>query len=106
MAADLKKLTVAELDALIAQARIVREETRERRRAELKTELEQRLNAEGFSALEVLGAKVKPKPQQLPAKYADPANGSLTWSGKGRMPGWLQSKIDAGASLEAFVIKQ
>lgn len=106
MATDLKKLTVAELDALIEHAQSVREETRERRRAELKSELEQRLKDEGFSAIEVLGAKVKPKPQPLPAKYADPNDASLTWSGKGRMPGWLQAKIDDGAPLEAFAIQE
>ena len=105
MAADLKSMTVGELDALIARAQSVREETRERRRAELKTELEQRLREEGFSAIEVLGAKVKPKPQPLPVKYADPVDPSLTWSGKGRMPGWLQAKLDAGAAIASFLIK-
>ncbi len=103
--ADLKNMTVAELDALIERARIAREETRERRRIELKSELEQRLKDEGFLAIEVLGARVKPKPQALPAKYVDPDDASLTWSGKGRMPGWLQVKLDAGAELVQFLVK-
>jgi DNA-binding protein H-NS len=103
--ADLNNMTVAELDALIERARSVREETRERRRIELKCELEQRLKGEGFSAIEVLGAKIKAKPQALPAKYADRADAAQTWSGKGRMPGWLQAKLDAGARLEDFIIK-
>lgn len=107
MATDLKRMTVAELDALIEKAQSVRGETRERRRMELKVELEQRLKDEGFSAIEVLGAKLKPKPQPLPlpAKYFDPADPSHTWSGKGRVPGWLQTKLDAGASLDNFLIK-
>lgn len=78
---------------------------RERRRIELKSELEQRLKDEGFSSVEVLGAKIKPKPQPLPAKYADPDDAALTWSGKGRMPGWLQAKLNAGARIEDFIIK-
>ena len=105
MPTDLQKMTVAELDTLIEHAHTVREATRERRRQDLKGEIEKKLKDEGFSALEVLGAKMKPKPEPLPAKYADPGDASLTWSGKGRMPGWLQAKIDAGAVLESFLIK-
>lgn len=103
---DLKRMTVSELDALIAKAQSVREETREKRRLEIKSEFEKRLKEEGFSAIEVLGAKLKPKPQQLPAKYADPADPSHTWSGKGRVPGWLQTKVDAGAPLARFLINK
>jgi DNA-binding protein H-NS len=105
MPTDLQKMTVAELDALIERAHEVRETTRERRRLDLKTEIETKLKGEGFTPLEVLGAKIRPKPEPLPAKYADPADASQTWSGKGRMPGWLQTRIDAGATLESFLIK-
>ena len=105
MSTDLKNLSVAELDALIERAKTVREETRTQRRLELRSELEQRLKDEGFSAVEVLGTRLKPKPQPLPPKYADPDDPLQTWSGKGRMPGWLQAKIDAGASLDGFTIK-
>ncbi len=101
---DLKRMSVAELDALISKAQCVRQETREKRRLELKGEFEARLKEEGFSAIEVLGAKVKPKPQMLPAKYADADDPSHTWSGKGRVPGWLQAKLADGAPLEAFLI--
>lgn len=103
---DLKRMTVSELDALIAKAQSVREETREKRRLEIKSEFEKRLKEEGFSAIEVLGAKLKPKPQPLPAKYADPADPSHTWSGKGRVPGWLQAQLDDGASLTKFLINK
>ena len=98
-------LTVQELDALIAKAHLVRQETRERRRGELKGEIEGKLKAEGFTALEVLGAKLREKSAPLPAKYADPSDPSQTWSGKGRMPGWLQAKIDSGTTLQAFLIR-
>ena len=105
MPRDLETMSVAELDALIERARVARQETRDRRRFELKDEIEGKLKSEGFTAIEVLGARVKPKPQPLPAKYADSDDASLTWSGKGRMPGWLQTKLDAGAKLEQFLVK-
>jgi DNA-binding protein H-NS len=105
MPKTLEGLTVHELDALIVKAHLVRQQARERRRGELKVEIEGKLKAEGFTALEVLGAKVRPKAEPLPPKYADPSDPTLTWSGKGRMPGWLQVKIDGGAPLRSFLIK-
>ena len=105
MSKDLERMSVPELDALIVRAQLVREETRDRRRTELKSEIEGKLKSEGFTAIEVLGAKVKPKSQTLPPKYIDADDASLTWSGKGRMPGWLQAKVDAGVALDGFLIK-
>ena len=104
MSKDLSGLSVAELDALIAKAQSVRADTRERRRLELKAEIESRLKTEGFTAYEVLGAKVKGKPQAMPPRYADRHDKSLTWSGKGRTPAWLQARLDAGERLDAFLI--
>jgi DNA-binding protein H-NS len=49
---------------------------------------------------------LKPKPQPLPVKYADPADPSHTWSGKGRVPGWLQANLDAGAALNKFLVNK
>jgi DNA-binding protein H-NS len=100
MSGTLDAMSVAELDALIGQATKAREETRERRRRELKSEIEARLKHEGFQVAEVLGSKQKPG--SLPAKYTDDTGRS--WSGKGRMPGWLQERIDKGEPLERFLI--
>lgn len=102
MREKLDGLSVAELEALIATANEVRDETRERRRKELRAEIEARLKCEGFTAHEVLGAKLKPKPETLPPKYVDETG--RTWSGKGRVPGWLQERLDGGEPLERFAI--
>ena len=59
MPTDLQKMTVAELDALIERAHEVRETTRERRRLDLKTEIETKLKGEGFTPF--------PKDQRSPA---------------------------------------
>jgi hypothetical protein len=50
-----------------------------------------------------------PRPHQEPVeqalavnpKYRDPATGE-TWSGRGRMAGWLKRKQDAGEDVEAY----
>lgn len=37
-------------------------------------------------------------------KYRDPTKPENTWAGRGKQPGWLKEKIDAGASLEDFLV--
>jgi DNA-binding protein H-NS len=37
------------------------------------------------------------------AKYRDPKT-KETWSGRGRMAGWLKSKQDAGEAIEKYLI--
>lgn len=106
MPVKLDGLSVAELDQLIATAKTVREDTRERRRRELRTEIETKLKDEGFTPHEVLGAKLKPAPDVLPPKYADPADPTRTWSGKGRMPSWLQDLTANGRTLDSFLLSK
>jgi DNA-binding protein H-NS len=43
------------------------------------------------------GAKVAPK-------YRHPSNPSLTWTGRGRTPKWVEEQISAGRSLTSLEI--
>ncbi|KIN60172.1 DNA-binding protein, H-NS family protein [Sulfitobacter noctilucae] len=45
----------------------------------------------------------KPKVKSV-AKYANPADSSQTWTGKGRQPNWFKEQIAAGASPESLEI--
>lgn len=38
------------------------------------------------------------------AKYANPDEPSMTWSGRGRRPRWVSEQIDAGKSLDDLTI--
>lgn len=40
---------------------------------------------------------------RVAAKYRDPKTGD-TWSGRGRMAGWLAAKVKAGQKAEKFLI--
>jgi len=37
-------------------------------------------------------------------KYRDPVSGAL-WSGRGKMPAWLQARVDAGETPADFLLK-
>lgn len=38
-------------------------------------------------------------------KYRSSIDPSLTWTGKGRKPGWIQTFVDNGGNLEEWLIK-
>ncbi|WP_299962378.1 H-NS histone family protein [uncultured Roseobacter sp.] len=59
----------------------------------------------GFSLEELLGAAKPSKKAPKPAKYAHPENPEQTWSGMGRQPKWIKEALEAGKSLDGFLIK-
>lgn len=60
--------------------------------------------AAGFGSLEEMIAAKPAKPQQAEPKYRHPENPELTWSGRGRKPGWIAEALEAGKSLDEFAI--
>ena len=59
--------------------------------------------AAGFASLEDMLA-AQPAKQKAEPKYRHPENSELTWSGRGRKPGWIAEALEAGKSLEDFAI--
>lgn len=113
MKIDLNKLSVRQLDSLLAAA--------ERRQVLLSTRRPAAVVRRKVSALAVsLGyaieelidvrplAAAKPMKKRrsvrLVAKYRDPENKRLTWSGRGRMPRWLADRRARGQSVADFLI--
>ena len=63
----------------------------------------------GFSLNELTGGSVKSKTPKKPTqkaapKYANPADASQTWTGRGRRPAWVISALEAGKSLDDMAI--
>ena len=48
---------------------------------------------------------VKKKRQSPKVKYRDPDNPENTWNGIGKQRKWLQSHLEAGRSLEEFLVE-
>lgn len=75
---------------------------REKRRAELIMFI----NGEGFTLDELIAPQKKPKAKKRAMKYRYMENGKeKTWVGVGRTPQVIQKALDAGESLESFLIK-
>lgn len=60
----------------------------------------------GLSLSEVLGTTKTPKAKsnKLPPKFRHPENPDVTWSGKGRQPGWYREAISAGKTADELAI--
>lgn len=76
----------------------------DRKKKEALAELEEKAREMGFSLAELTGAQIPRKRTQAGAKYANPANRSETWSGRGRKPRWFAEAISAGQSPDDLAI--
>lgn len=89
------------IDEYSREVQAMLEQKREERIAELKARM-----AEDQAALAELCPQPQPAKMVNPSKpkYRDPAKPECTWAGKGKQPGWLKEKLEAGASLDDFLI--
>jgi len=60
---------------------------------------------EALSAKSKKGRRQPKAPAAAKPKYQSPSDPSLTWSGRGRKPKWVQEWVDAGKDLEKLLIR-
>lgn len=111
MRVDLDHLTVPQLRALIAEAEAKLRDKQEKAKAELLSKWQAEAEENGFSFRAMLPG-IPPQPEKasrkssgesLPVKYRGP-NGEA-WSGRGRLPKWLQAAEAEGKNRENFRVK-
>lgn len=96
MGNDLNSLSMKELKELQSQVAKAIAEFEERRKRQALAELEEKAKAMGFSLAELTGAVKTRKRSPSVAKYANPADKSDTWSGRGRKPRWFSDALAKG----------
>ncbi len=101
---DINNLSLKELKDLQAQVTKAITSFEDRRKKDALAELEDKARALGFSLAELTGASVTRKRAPAVAKYANPANASDTWSGRGRRPRWFVEALNSGKSAEDMAI--
>jgi DNA-binding protein H-NS len=104
---DLNDLSLRELKDL--QTRVARAIAgyEDRKKKEALAELEDKAREMGYSLAELLAAQGQKAPRKRavsPARYANPANPSDTWTGRGRKPGWFIAALAAGRNPEDMAI--
>ncbi len=102
---NLNDLTLKELRELQTQVARAITSFEDRRKKAALAELEEKARDLGFSSLaELTGAPATRKRSAVAPKYANPADRSQTWSGRGRKPGWFNDALAAGKSPDDLAI--
>lgn len=99
---DFDNLSREELSQLIANAQKALKTVDARRRAEAKRAAELAAKEYGFSLDEVMEAGAKGS--KGAPKYANPADPSQTWTGRGRKPNWVIEALESGKSLDDLAL--
>ena len=96
MTIDINGLSLKELKDLQSQVAKSIASFEDRKKKEALAEIEEFARAKGFSLAELTGVTVARKRAPAVAKYANPADSSDTWSGRGRKPRWFAAALAAG----------
>lgn len=101
---DIDNLSLKELKDLQSQvARAIIDFT-DRKKREALAALEESARAMGFNLADLVAETPVKKRRPARAKYADPANASETWTGRGRKPRWVIAALATGKSLDDLLI--
>ncbi len=100
---DLEDLSMKELKQLQKDVDAAIKGYKERERRKVLAEVEAFARDRGLTATD-LKALLGRSRTGLPAKYANPANPSQTWSGRGRRPRWVEAALADGKTLDDLSI--
>jgi len=119
--AQAREVSLSELEEMLEKLTVVVSERRESEAAiasEIKEKEEklakyrQMLQDDGIdlselTAIEITGSKIRAKRAPRPAKYeyTDENGETKSWTGQGRTPVAIKKALDAGQSLDDFLIK-
>lgn len=97
---DLNSMSLAELKSLQAQVAKAIASFEDRKKLETLAKLRDLARAEGFQLEELTSLTTTRKRAPSTTIYANPADASDTWSGRGRKPRWFIEAIAAGKTRD------
>ncbi|MDW4500133.1 H-NS histone family protein [Sulfitobacter sp. D35] len=100
----LEKLSLEELKQLQKDVAKAIDGYETRKRQEALATLDAKAKEMGFTLAELTGASKKSGRSVNAPKFRHPENPEMTWSGRGRQPGWIKEALKAGKSLDDYLI--
>lgn len=101
---NLNTYSLKELKDLQSQVAKAVSSFEDRKKKAALAELEEVARSKGFTLAELTGIAVVRKRAPAVAKYANPADKSDTWSGRGRKPRWFAAALAKGKKPEDLAI--
>ena len=105
MASSIETMNLEELQAYQKEVEAAIKGYEKKRRAEALAAVREAARQHGYSVEELIGGKPAAKTTAKGvAKYANPADPTQTWTGRGRQPAWVKDALAAGKSLSSMAI--
>ena len=101
---DLDSLSLKDLKQLQKDVETAIANFKDRERRKALAEVEAFARERGLTAADLSEISVRKTRKPATAKYANPADPSQTWTGRGRRPRWADAALAAGKSLEDLAI--
>lgn len=104
MKVDLNAMSLKELKDLQKQVARHIDDFENRKKREALAAVEEKAKALGFSLTDLVKASGAKTRKPAKPKYANPANKSETWTGRGRRPRWVEAALKSGKTLDDLAI--
>ena len=101
---DLNEMSLKELHAVAEQAQQTIEKKRKDGVKELRKKILQDIKDNGLTLGDVFPALKGKTRGPVAPKYANPADETETWTGRGRKPKWVEAELSSGKTLEDISI--
>jgi len=103
---DLNKLSLPVLIKIQEELPKAINKARKAEKSNLRKKIKALASESGFTLEELVGkGKASPKKRgKVKPKYENPDNAAQTWTGRGRMPLWVQDHLDNGGTKNDLLI--
>ena len=102
---NLDGMSLEELQQLQKDVARAIDSYRDRQKAAARAEIEALAREKGFKLEEILEASSRKRGRSVAApKYRHPENPAITWTGRGRRPGWFTAALEQGKSEADMLI--
>ncbi|AUH35272.1 transcriptional regulator [Paracoccus tegillarcae] len=103
MTINFDKMSLKEMKELQGKLERAINSFEDRKRREAMSAVETVAREHGFSLNDLTGGKTR-RTGVVPPKYSNPDDPTMTWTGRGRKPRWVQENLEQGKTLDDLTI--